>query len=281
VFDSHYNSEFNDCRGGSKEVIVILDGGYEMGTNETFGYIMNVDGSNAHLLTNETANITVINLSRFPDGSLIAYMHGASILVKDANSSKVIPIVGVAGSASPPVWSPDGTKLAFGWGGMGCSNLYIVNTTDIRNELNGLDYQLPRMLIPTICINGLKRSLTWSPDGLMIAFPSGNRLFAINISDDTLISLAKEEKSYYWSPSWSPNGKYIVWGENNKNSVAVATLDLNAPSEFVALPTPTPSTFHEIFFATESAILVHFFVITLATALAAFSLIYILRRRKP
>jgi Tol biopolymer transport system component len=110
-----------------KSIVFIHTDDYDASDNPINSqvWVMNADGSRAHALTTGDAMKDQVP-DWSPDGSLIAYASGAAdsegIWVMNADGSKPHQISGClpkeatpckAGSDIGPVWSPDGTAIAF------------------------------------------------------------------------------------------------------------------------------------------------------------------------
>ena len=89
------------------------------------------------------------------------------------------------GSSSPPVWSPDGTQIAY-WRDRG---LWTINT-------DGTDQRLFL----------LSSTMTWSPDGTRIAY-TGDGLWVMNADGTNQQQLVTKGSS----PAWSPDGTRIAY----------------------------------------------------------------------
>ena len=119
-----------------------------------------------------------------------------------ASPSREIPLIGVAGSAHHPSFSPDGKQLAYGWGdeegehGAGI-NVKLVGGRDCASIDNGPqnDY------FPA-----------WSPDGQWIAFwrslPTNSGVYVVSALGGParrIIDLVG-----CWGLEWLPDGQHLV-----------------------------------------------------------------------
>jgi Tol biopolymer transport system component len=139
----------------------------------------------------------------YRDGSYTIYSMNAD----GSNQKAVIPAplpprrLPVYGN---PVWSPDGSKIAFAvapdYGRE--HEIYVMNadgSSIIRLTNNTVDDISP----------------AWSPDGGMIAFVSsdeslGNGIYVMNVDGSNLARLTNTDRRGE-SPSWSPNGRSILF----------------------------------------------------------------------
>jgi TolB protein len=141
-------------------------------------YVMDADGSNAHVLYREKgsgAPVLLFTPDWSADGSRIAFTRVSYATATPKASVYVIESDGtgareIAQDASEPAWSPDGKRIAFASGrdknGQTCfqdcqpsGEIYVV-------EADGAN---PRRLTKE---KGEDASPTWSPDGRRIAFVS-------------------------------------------------------------------------------------------------------------
>jgi Tol biopolymer transport system component len=110
-----------------------------------------------------------------PDGSKVAFMlgglGGGVIKVFDV-ATKTTSSWGVPGEA--PVWSPDGTQIAYAARGIGEINLITPDGSIIRTLTPGY---------------GFSRPLGWSPDGKWIVAPGGGMLNLIDVATGAVLPL--------------------------------------------------------------------------------------------
>jgi len=161
-------------------------------------YVMNSDGSNVGQLT-------------FPDPARDSTGH-----VKDTTSN------------FHPVWSPDGTKIAFASTRDGNAEIYVMdpngsNITRLTND-PAEDAQP-----------------TWSPDGTKLAFASnrdGNdEVYVMNPNGSGQVNLTNHAGSDL-APAWSPDGTKIVFQSDRETNYAVWIMNADG-SNPVRLTTPT------------------------------------------
>ena len=112
---------------------------------------------------------------------------------------------------SSPVWSPDGTKIAFISNRDYLFSLYVMNADGSNARLVA-----DRPLEPA--------EPAWSPDGEKIAFTAGVRftvgmdkphvdIYLVNVDGSGVTQLTRDSGSN-GSPAWSPDGKQIAFVSN-------------------------------------------------------------------
>jgi len=164
-------------------------------------FAMNPDGSNARPLTKHPARDVSATWS--PDGSTIVFMSDREPGGFDAYEAAPDPTapatrVTRTGSTWFPVFSPDGTRLAFHVG----RDLHTLARAggDPRRLTSDPD-------------NGMYPS--WSPDGKRIAFMSWRsgrtELFTMNADGSDQTKLLTLDKGDAIDPRWSPDGSRIVF----------------------------------------------------------------------
>jgi Tol biopolymer transport system component len=127
-----------------------------------------------------------------PDGTRIAYIRWdqdqPSIWVMAADGSGQRQLTDRA-VGSPPDWSPDGVRVLFEAGDY---RLYAINADGTgRRQISGI---------------GPVRGARWSPDGTRIALTMQDAVWVINADGGGLRRL-----KHGWYPSWSPDGRQLVY----------------------------------------------------------------------
>ncbi len=177
----------------------------------------------------EQMHVLRVGFSWSPDGTMICF--GTK-----AGGSDAIHIVGADGSGLvrslafdldgvyTPVWSPDGDHIAFIGTRDGASELYV---TDVMGEsLRRLtdDYDD-------------ERNPAWSPDGRSIAFESDrdsplNRgfdrsydLYSVDVASTRVTPLVRGP-GWEQSPTWSPDGRYIIYSSDRLGTPDLYLADL-------------------------------------------------------
>ena len=144
------------------------------------------------------------------DGSLLAFV---TTKLTDDNSDYDIEVIGVDGTGRQaltntdaderfPVFSPDGSQIAFIKKSGGASNLFVMNS-DGSGEQKLTD-------------NGDSDGpIDWSPDGAGIAFTLendfGQHIAEYRVATDTIVSLTPEADQEDASPSYSPDGMQLTY----------------------------------------------------------------------
>ncbi|NKB72518.1 MAG: hypothetical protein GKR89_36035 [Candidatus Latescibacteria bacterium] len=178
-------------------------------------FIMNQDGTNLRLLTENPAEIGTPSWS--PDGRRLAFTSAGpdnqEIYLIDADGSNLINWTNHQANDHSPAWSPTGSQLAFVSNRSGNDEIYLMNVEGatqryfdkngneltqqryqrllppFRGEIVGSDPELTRLTDDP----GRDSSPAWSPDGSRLAFAS-NRT-----GDDEIYTLNPEniERLYY------------------------------------------------------------------------------------
>jgi Tol biopolymer transport system component len=185
--------------------------------NGTQIYKMNTDGSNIVKLTN-FGNNSAFEPSWSPDGSKIVFttskkstLHTSSIYLMNADGSNKRPMkinstqIGLPYTGGSPVWSPDGSKIAFEGRSYGIF-LYDFETDSVTRIANN---------------SWRDRHPSWSPDGSKLAFSTKAALvdsglsgfqqdiYTIELESGARTRITDTGNASY--PNWSPDGRFISY----------------------------------------------------------------------
>jgi dipeptidyl aminopeptidase/acylaminoacyl peptidase len=154
----------------------------------------------------------------FPGGDgKFAFYRSGDIWTMNPDGSGVTQITTAAGNDLFPVWSPDGSQIAFQSNRDGNYEIYVMNADGsgtARLTNNAASDQTP----------------AWSPDGTKIAFVSNRdnpdyEIYAMNRdgTDQTRLTAANYPSSSEVSsvsPAWSPDGTTIAYVQRQRIGVA-------------------------------------------------------------
>jgi Tol biopolymer transport system component len=159
--------------------------------------VVRPDGSaRRRLTTDQIGYDTPPDLS--PDGRRILFAKVFSIFAMDVDVAGLSEgytevMFDVDNPPSVPVWSPDGTQIAFVSGG----RVFVINSDGSGRRQVSPD-------APTA-----DDAPTWSPDGTRLVFTRGGVLQVINTDGTGLSSLGNSDPAS--EPDWSPDGSRIAY----------------------------------------------------------------------
>lgn len=160
-------------------------------------YVIDPDGSDAVRLTNDLVEQTFFSWS--PDSQWLVYVtqpekEDSDISKVNVGTGTIVQLTNDTAYDFGPVWSPDGTRIAFSTNRSGNYEIYVINP-DGSNPVN-LTQAAQADYVPK-----------WSYDGQMISFISardGNKeLYVMNADGSNqmrLTNTAEDEVNHVWQP---------------------------------------------------------------------------------
>jgi Tol biopolymer transport system component len=180
-------------------------------------YSVAEDGSGLTRLTaNSDANDTPDVTS---DGTRLTFRASFDVAVKDVGESGYATLEGLPGASFYPVWSPDGSRIAF------------TNTDDGDSEIHAMDADGTDVTRLTDNAS-VDQHPDWSPDGARIAFVSdrsgSSEIWVMDAdgSDPEQLTGGTESGGLQpLSPAWSPDGSRIAFATNADDAIYTMAAD--------------------------------------------------------
>ncbi|MFC1561910.1 TolB family protein [candidate division KSB1 bacterium] len=176
-------------------------------------FIMNKDGSNSIGLTN---NRDIRDIDWKPDGSCIVFSVGSGISFFreiyriDIDGSHYTQLTFDDAFNSAPVFSPDGSRIAYLSGPDFPENLYIKNIYIMNSDGSN-------KICLTVSVGGVSGAPQWSPDGSRIAFvytdDKGYGPDICTMRPDGTDKWRLTLKQRAFESKWSPDGASIAYLE--------------------------------------------------------------------
>jgi Tol biopolymer transport system component len=221
-------------RGAGKIVFAGEENGYELNI-----LAVSADGTGLRRLAVNGGDPTVS-----PDGTQIAFSRNTNdaqyIVAMSADGTRQRRVGDANGES--PVWSPDGAHIAYAGEALLDSSIYVVNANGATTRRVAADAESfgfawspngkqiaygTKIGIALIRVDGTGKQVlptdsgedpwrpAWSPDGTRIAFLNGGALYVTNVDGSGETPLT--DASYDTTPSWSPNGRQILFARDNEN----------------------------------------------------------------
>lgn len=139
---------------------------------------------------------------------------GSSLYTIDSDGSERELVVGARWEPYGPIWSPDGSKIAFVRLGEGRADLYVVNADGSRllrltsRRTDGAGQVVAEL-----------KAASWSPDSRKLAFGYGevsdccdsHTSIRVVSADGSIHRRLTSQRAYNTSPAWSPDGSSIAY----------------------------------------------------------------------
>jgi Tol biopolymer transport system component len=172
---------------------------------DTEVYEVRDDGSGRRLLLNLRGR----NHDWSPDRSRLAFssVPGTSdIYTMEADGSGLRRLTDKSGDEDHPVWSPDGTRIAFDRSDHVGTDIYVMDAAGSKET----------QLTFTGAFNGLP---DWSPDGTRIAFYStgwdgDTAIYVAPVDSPYPVKVTADRSTAEGGPVWSPDGTRIAFVRN-------------------------------------------------------------------
>jgi len=175
-----------------------------------------IDGSDSKQITHAEGTFADFCPSWSPDGTKIGFVRtqlktgmdpfGGESVFYIVNSSGGEPekLISMKGTyISSPVWSPDGTMIAYLTGKAPTRSDPALNVVNVKSGESRIVGKVPRA--------NVNIELAWSPDSKQIAF-NGEDIHVMNIEDGSIEDIETNlVDTQIWHLDWSPDGEHFVF----------------------------------------------------------------------
>ena len=169
---------------------------------ETDIFVMEEDGDNPRKLTSEPIRMSGISIS--PDGSYLAFSappKEEDIFVMNLERGEITRITNIPGRDTTPVWSADGTRIAFQSSRDGNWEIYSLKKdgTDLIRVTDHPAFDAP---------------LAWSPYGDYLVFVSersgARQICLMSMKEMSIRQVTKAQNHVYFADIWSGEHEGII-----------------------------------------------------------------------
>lgn len=147
--------------------------------------------------------------TNLPVGSALAYLDkrdgSPDIYLIRQGDQPTVNLTADSALIGTPVWSPDGTRIAFLREYAGITDIYAMNADGSGRVRVVSGYGLP-----------VPNDPVWSPDGTELAFASGDEIYVVGADGSALTNVTRSPSADR-NPSWSSSGKIAFASDRSGN----------------------------------------------------------------
>ena len=176
-----------------------------------------------------------------PNGKQIAFKRDGQIFVVDRTGDNVRRITrrapGLHWPGNFPAWSPDGRRIAFS----GTRDLFVVTVADRKlRSLTHSRYGWLASVTPAYSPDGrtiaFSRNVDWANRALYLVNADGTKLRRLTYGEGTVKKFRRDQ-----TPTWSPDGRTLVFASNRDGNGELYAVDRNGRNERRITRTPSVS----------------------------------------